>query len=303
MKNSADNKRSKPKTPPQKPKAHEEKAAPEVRAAAPDTGPLADPAGSRDVYEALAPTLSSLDPASLTPLKGNLQLAAMAALSTATFVERPEVRARFALLSSVGLFDLALLDQIRPAALAAIYANHKYKLTSSTQSSAKVTPELDAKSLDVRDRMFSCAEHTLDDDAEIVPRIDAIRPGSGYLDRANDLTALADIYRDRPAAVRLDGKKFRATDEAEARSFAQKLFEALGVGVKVDGADWYRQQHLTWVNLSNVATEISRWGRALYAHDNPDARFPDLVGASRAPWGSVRRPVKTEPTPPVDGPK
>ena len=72
-----------------------------------------------------------------------------------------------------------------------------------------------------------------------------IRPGTGYVDRANDLLGLADIYRARPAAVRLDGKMFRATDEADARKYAADIFDAMGVGPQTEGTDWYDQRHRT----------------------------------------------------------
>ena len=282
-----------PKAPPQTPA---EAASPPDEGAA----PLAD---ERAHYEGCLAALAALDPSAETPLKGNLQLAALAALRVAAFCRKPAVRAEFAKLAQVGLFDLATLDALERAARAAIYAHHRHRLTSGSQSTAKVSPALDLASSDVRDRMFSCAEHNLSDDPEMLKLINIIRPGTGYVDRANDLMGLADIYRARPAAVRLDGKKFRATDEVDARKHAADLFEAFGLGPQTEGTNWYDQQHRTWVNLATLYAPVARWGKPLFAkRADVDALFPDLRGASRAPWGSVSRTESDEEKKPADPP-
>ncbi len=116
-----------------------------------------------------------------------------------------------------------------------------------------------------------------------------IRPGSGYLDRANDLMGLADIYRDRPREVRLDGKLFKETDEADARKLASQIFEQMGLGEQIEGINWYDEQHRSWVHMDTIYADVARWGRALDADASPNTLYPDLRGASRAPWGSVTR--------------
>jgi hypothetical protein len=262
--------------------------------------PLAD---ERTHYEGSLAALAALNPSAETPLKGNLQLAALAALRVAAFCRDPAVRAEFAKLAQVKLFDLATLDALEGAARAAIYAHHRHRLTSGSQSTAKVSPALDLASGEVRDRMFSCAQHNLSDDPEMLKLINIIRPGTGYVDRANDLMGLADIYRARPAVVRLDGKMFRETDEADARKHAADLFEAFGLGPQAGGTDWYDQQHRTWVNLASLYAPIARWGKALFAERaDVDALFPDLRGASRAAWGSVSRTASDDEKKPADPP-
>jgi hypothetical protein len=277
--------------------------------AAPVTAPVAEPVASdlaasadnRSAWESLHSTLQALDPRSALALRGNLQLAAMAALGTAAYVARPEVRARFTLLSKVGLFDAGLLGALPLAARAALYANHVHKLATATQSDAKVSADLDAQSKEVRTRMFDLVVHTLGDDADIARRIKVIRPGTGYIDRANDLTALADIYRERPVDVRLDGKLFRAKDEADARHLAADLFAAFGLGKVVDGVDWYDEQHRAWVHLEATYREIARWGHALDAKASPDELYPDLHGASRSPArpSATATAAKTDPASPT----
>lgn len=279
------------------------KATPATKPQAPaaQTSTDASSADNRAAWTSLHPALLALDPAASSPLRGNLQLAALTALRVAAYVARPEVRAGFEKLASVGLFDMAHLDGLAVAARAALYASHRYKLTLGSQSEAKIPPQLDLHSGELRERMFTLAAHVLRDDVEIVRRINVIRPGTGYIDRANDLVGLADIYHDRPAEVRLDGKYFRAGDEADARKTASQIFEALGLGAVVDGIDWYAEQHLTWVNLDTIYSQIARWGRALDHSPSADDLYPDLRGASRAAWGSVSRAAAPEdpPKPPT----
>lgn len=274
-------------------------AKPQAAAAQPTSDPSS--ADNRAAWTSVHPALLVLTPTASSPLRGNLQLAALTALRVATYVARPEVRAGFEKLASVGLFNMAHLDGLALAARAALYASHRYKLTLGSQSDAKIPQKLDAHSAELRGRMFSVAEHNLSDDADIVRRINVIRPGTGYIDRANDLVGLADIYHDRPDAVRLDGKHFRAGDEADARATAAQIFEALGLGAVVDGIDWYAEQHLTWVNLDTIYSQIARWGHALDGTSAADDLYPDLRGASRAAWGSVSRAAATEdpPKPPT----
>jgi len=131
----------------------------------------------------------------------------------------------------------------------------------------------------------------------------SVRRLRGHLLARAAAAVLADIYRARPAVVRLDGKKFRATDEADARKHAADLFEAFGLGLQTGGTDWYEQQHRTWVNLATLYAPIARWGKALFAERaDVDALFPDLRGASRAAWGSVSRTASDDEKKPADPP-
>ncbi len=251
---------------------------------APSTAAQADHTDNRRAWEALQAVILATPDDGATMLKGNLQRASIAALRVATLAQTPTLRAGFEKLSQVGLFDLTDLEQLTATARAALYACHRYHLSRATRSEALVPKSLDATSLTVRNRMFAVAEHNLSDDPEIAARIDQIRPGVGYLDRANDLVGLADIYRDRADVVRLDGKHFRATDEADARSLASELYEALSAGTPTEL--WYTRQHRAWVRLDALYRRVARWGTALDDSPEVDTRFPSLRTAARNSAGA-----------------
>ena len=260
------------------------------------------PVDARAVWLKLRPSLDALDPTAVLPLRGNLQLAATMVLGVVEVCRRPDVRERFERLAKAGFFSMATLDEMERGAHACVYTASRHRLASGTRLSARISDTLDADSRELRDRMFSCAEHTLDDVPEGKRIVDEVRPGSGYLDRANDLIALAELYHRFPEVVRLDGKKFRAGDETEAMHLAAEIFRELGIGERADDIDWYDQQHRAWVYLAQRYLQARRWGVALFEADG-ETMFPDLHASSRAPWGSRREQSAQDDTPANDGAK
>lgn len=76
--------------------------------------------------------------------------------------------------------------------------------------------------------MLRVLEHYFDDDADVGPRLAAIRSGSGRQDLANDLEQLADLYgeEDVHTIASKDPKHWRKDDVASARRLAQSIFRA-----------------------------------------------------------------------------
>lgn len=257
-------------------------------------------ANARTLWEQRRAELLRLDAGSVAALPGNLQLAAMTALRVAGWCQKPEARARFERLAAASLFDLAHLDHLDESATLALYASSRYKTVKNIRTAARLPAALDASSKALRDRMFSCAEHTLEDLPAAVRVLDEVRPGTGHLDRANDLVALAGLYQEHPKEVRLDGKKFREGDEAEALQSAEAIFRALGVEQKPGGEDWRDLQHRAWVGLATRYKEVRRWGLALFGDlADVDVRFPELVAASRSARSASRKSDE-EPDAPAD---
>jgi hypothetical protein len=247
------------------------------------------------------PLLDGLDGTTLQSLRGDLQRAALKALGVASRCRQPHVRDGFSRLASVGLFDMAHLDELDEVATAALYASAMHKNVRASRRETRVSSALDEASLALRTRMFACASHTLDDVPKARRTLDEVRAGKGYLDRANDLVALASLYRTYPELVKLDGKKFRETDAAEAMRLAGEIFRGLGRrDPTVEGIDWHDQQRRVWTLLVTRYRAIRRWGMALFP-DEADALFPDLVAASRSAWGTRRRKKPNAPEPPTPG--
>lgn len=289
-----------PRAAPPKPAPHaavERPAAPAVEANAQPLAPSLDHAA--EAFHALQPTLAGIDAALLAPLKGDLQRAAIAALGVATWAQRADVRARFTEASTCAAlrFEVSSIALLERAALACWHVRHRAMLASATSSEAKLSADLDRRSLEVRDRMFKCAEYNLDDLDEAVKVIDAVRPGNGYLDRANDLYALANLYATHRARLATDRRNWRDDDEAKARALYVEILAALGLVPGVEGTDWIEAGARAWHVLRETYAEVEAVGRCLYRRENPDALFPNLVTSSRAPAKPAAAPADpTKPT-------
>jgi len=236
-------------------------------------------------FQSLQPTLLAIDSAVLSPLKGDLQRAAIAALGVALWAQTDEPRARFADAAACKSlrFDLASIKRLESAALAAWYIRHHALLSAGTSSEAKLPADLDARSAEVRNRMFKCAEYNLDHDAEAVRVIDHVRPGTGYLDRANDLYALANLYRQHARVLADDRRHWRADDEKAARGLYAEILQGLGLVPGTDGVDWIEMGARAWHLLRSTYAEVSIVGACLYRSEPADALFPNLVAVSRSP--------------------
>ena len=195
-------------------------------------------------------------------------------------------------------FKLSSIALLERASLAAWYVRHHALLSSGTTSEAKISADLDARSLEVRNRMFKCAEYNLDDIPEAVKVINVVRPGSGYLDRANDLYALANLYATYRTHLSDDKRNWRVDDEKKARALYVEILGELGLVAGAEGVDWVEMGARVWYVLRNVYAEVEAVGRCLYRDENPDRLFPNLVAVSR----DARSPSKSEPKAPVTPP-
>ena len=132
-------------------------------------------------FVALRPALLALDPGLLSPLKGDLQRAAVAALGVALWAQTGEPAARFSDAAACASlrFDDGAVQRLESAALAAWYVRHHAVLSAATTSEAKLPADLDARSFEVRNRMFKCAEYNLDEDEDALRIVDHVRPGAG----------------------------------------------------------------------------------------------------------------------------
>ena len=251
-------------------------------------------------FTAMKPHLLEIDPEVVVPLKGDGQLAAIAALGVAMMIEQPDVKPRFEAVVSIGELDRTHFDRLLPASLALWYARHRQTLAAGVVSTAKLPAELDARSKTLRDRMFECGEYHLKDHPTERPVIDAIRPGVGYLDRSNDLMGLASVYGRNTGTLSKDPKHWRATDEAEARRTAVEILVHLGLTPAPGGDDWMDLAQRAWKLVSLCYEEVAPVGRMLFRHDDPEGLFPNLVASSRSARGPAKPDAaKPDPTKPA----
>ena len=156
----------------------------------------------------------------------------------------------------------------------------------------------------VRGRMLRVVEYYFDDDAEVGPRLLAIRSGAGLQDLANDLEQLADLYEenDIQAVISKDSKYWRKDDVASARRYAQSIFRGLGLGTTGEAAQWADLTQRAWTLLDALYADVRAAGRFVFRKDEDvEITYPSLVAATRSPASRA----KDEPapaTPPAPAP-
>lgn len=203
-------------------------------------------------------------------------------LSTSTFA--PRVKR----LATAGEVPEALLEDAATLSWAAIHVRRQQLLALGAHSEARIPAELDARTSAVRDRMLRVCEYLFADDLVLGPKVTHIRQGSGYLDRANDLDDLADLYAARHDTVSSDRKHYRADDLADARALAAQLYAALAPGAPAEALVWSARAAKVWPLLQATATELQRVGRFLIPGEEGERAFPSLVSAAR------ERPARSE---------
>jgi len=259
-------------------------------------------ASAKAAFEMLRPTLLELPREELTPIRVDVQLAAAIAHSVGVRDGAEPRRARLQTAAKSGLFDLADFDRLPNVALAAWYARQQQQRASAVSSEAVVPAAIVKEAHSVRGRMLRVLEHYFDDDADVGPRLAAIRSGTGLQDLANDLEQVADLYEedDVHPVISKDPKHWRKDDVASARRFAQAIFRGLGLGTTGDAAQWADLAQRAWTLLDTVYAEVRATGQFVFRKDEDvEITYPSLVAATRGP--ASRSKDEPEPAPvPVD---
>jgi hypothetical protein len=263
--------------------------------------PTYHPDAGKKALQGLTAQLDALAETDFVTLKVDVEAATYAALGVAGFIADPAIHARFARLPAEEL-DMAHVDGLGPACFAMLYALGEARAAGALVTDVKVSPEIQAESIEVEKRMQAVCEYHFSDDPEIKPELDRLRPGIGNRDTANDLLGYARIYDLRPDVVKTDAKNYRPGDAAKARELAGKIIQALSTALTPKARVAYDRYARMWTWLSRSYDEVRYAGVWLLRNDPlRDERFPSLFAAGRSGGGRQKKPADpVEPTPPVD---
>jgi hypothetical protein len=121
------------------------------------------------------------------------------------------------------------------------------------------------------------------------PILRRLSPGTGFLDRANDLLGYAEIYASKKDIVSKDPVHYRATDVADAKRMAGQILAALGAGMTPAAREWYDVLRRGWTLLRPVYREVQELGlRFLRLDPRREERFPSLFVMGRTGQGRKR---------------
>jgi hypothetical protein len=238
-----------------------------------------DPEAAPRAFEALLPLLDA-QTEQRSVITTSIAKAIICAGSVGRMVKLPEVRVLFASLP-VTHFDMQHVDRLESAAMATWYAELCLRTASTMVSSAKLPETVVTEATALKQRMFRVAEYNLDHIPEVVAELDAIRPGTGHIDLANDLMRLAVIFQAHADRLSQDSQRYQAGDAESARRYAHSIYQVLGDGRQSNARYWGDYLSRAWTLLVTTYDEVSAAGRWLYRHDNGEARFPSLYAIGR----------------------
>jgi hypothetical protein len=240
-----------------------------------------DPDASRAAFEGLRARLDGLAADEFIAVNVDVGQAAIAAAAVGRAVKEPEVRAWFGKLPAE-LFDMADVDALEDAALAAWYARVQQARAQVSATEVRVPVALIDDATGVKRRMLKVASYYLEDDPDGAAEVADIRQGTGYADLARDLQRLAALYEQHAATFASDRRYYRAADRAEAGRLANEIVRALGEASADDHATWTDYVARAWTLLLAIYGEVSAAGRWLYRREDAERRFPSLYRVARS---------------------
>lgn len=214
--------------------------------------------------------------------RADLQQVAVFCLRQARLLERPDVKARFALLPDA-LLPEGARTTFGDLAWALWHATVQRAAAESREAGARVPIALVQRAGEVRSRMMRVAEYVLGDDPDFGREVASIRSGSGYADSAEDLTRLAILYEAHRERVSAGGVHYRAGDAKLAKELAAQILKELGSSETPAAAKARDESARAFRALERSYQSIRRWGVALF--DDGEILFPSLYSVGRSSGG------------------
>lgn len=261
-----------------------------------------DPAVGEAAIALLMPLLSVIPEAKLRVPNVDTNLAAFKVLALVGALD-PKLKARMEALPPEE-FDFTLVGVLVPAARAVIHTRAQLAIVQSIDPCARLPVNEAQQATERRERMLQVLGYHLGDDpdgehGDAVRELQHVRSGNGYLDLANDLIALAGLYRRFEGLLAGDTLRYRSADADEADRSAVRIQNHLGEKQdKRRSADQLLAAR-AWTFMVYAYEEVSAAGRWLLRDEPGSASlFPSLGEGRRRRRASATQP---QPTPVPDG--
>jgi hypothetical protein len=262
-----------------------------------------DPEAAEKAFAELQPALAAISSEALASMGLDRKKAAVFALKVARDAAAPGLHTRLAALPKHE-FDHAQVGRLRTAALGLWAGSVAAESAQATTSAVKVPVAIFNDATAVKGRMLKVVQHLLDDDPKEGPEIDAIIPGSGYQDLADDLVRLAAMYKRQHAVVSTDPKYYLATDQRSARTLAQSIMKSIGEDPTVAATTAAGLEARAFTYLLGIYDDVAATLRWLSRGD-PDAaaKYPSIFTVARPARGARTSKTSEPPPPPAGAPE
>jgi hypothetical protein len=243
--------------------------------------PVYEPEAAEALVQANRPRMVAIAADRLDFPRVDVDTVSRALLTAYALTQVPDLLAIYKGAAGAGQFDLANLDHLRDLTLILVHAYHKAGAAEALKTNARVPAELDKESAEVEKRMQKVCEDFFPDDPAIV----ALRPGTGYVDRAYDLLGYADKYDEKPSIV-TGHVQYRATDKDAARKLAGRILAEVDQGRNPAQKRALDLLSRAWTTLKPVYFEVQQVGLAALRYDPVrEDRFPSLYVVGRKGQG------------------
>ncbi len=205
----------------------------------------------------------------------NRQKAVSHVLSLCKLLKIPEVAHRFTLIHDE-LLDHRIADRLHPLALALIYQFNLVKDIKSTFSRGKLPPKLVEEASEMRSRLMSMVSYNLEEDPVAMVKISKLKSGTGYLDLASDLGALALIIQEYEEILSQDHRKYQPDCASEAQKMQQRILTLLNDN-RIHEQNQINLYYRLWSILYFYYNEICSAGNWIFRRTEWAQRFQTLA--------------------------
>lgn len=191
-------------------------------------------------------------------------------------------------------FNLGQIDRAILHARALLYIAARRDSALAIESGALVSAEVFGQGSTLKREMLRVLEYNLDDD-DARKEVADIASGAGYVDLAQDLRRLADLYVRFERELAADKKRFRSADASRASTLADRIAPQAGGG---EAANWLKLCQAAWTHLDAAYRDVRETVTWLHRHDGGMPDLPSLLGAvSGRNRGKTEEETPPEPTP------
>ncbi|MDI1433223.1 hypothetical protein [Polyangium sorediatum] len=258
--------------------------------------PPVDHDAAKAAFEKLLPRLAQLPKDGLQSPNTSVDAAAIVALGIARELSAPQARARFELLPKE-FFDIAAIDDLEAAALAAWYTATSLLSANAQGTEAKLPVELVDDATTLKARMLKVGEYHFDPATPTGREIADIRVGTGYRDLAQDLARLARLYRTEKNQLENDKVHYSVEDATRADELSHRILAELATSRSTEQALWTERVQRAWTLLLGLYGEATTTAAWLWRKEGGAAPYPSLVTAGRAARKARSEGAAEEPPP------